>query len=157
MNERQAKAQETLSKGESQGTDSVSVNTPINTSNDSQLSKSTFFKVLLIASVLDLFSFLLNLIPFVGGIFADVIIWLPGTVILFIIYLRMGVKFNNKNSLKIAGCSLIEIIPVLNALPGFIASVVLTLGPMIAKDLIGEIPGGEQINEVQKSLSSIKK
>ncbi len=170
MNERQADVQHKLSHGRPLGQDSFNdddsnenntqkknMQGGTESDNDTHITKKTFIVVLFIATILDLFGFLLNLIPVIGGAAGDIVIWFPGMVFLFIVYLKLGVKFTSKNSLKIAGCSIIEIIPVLNALPAFMLSVILTLGPMVAKDIVEEIPGGEKIaNKVQQAISTRK-
>ena len=169
MNERQADAQHKLSHGRPLGQSSLNDENleeddargkskqSSSTGDDTQITKKVFFGMLFVATLLDLFGFLLNLIAVVGGAASDILIWFPGMIFLFVAYLKLGVKFSSKNSLKIAGCSIIELIPVLNALPGFMLSVILTLGPMVAKDIIESVPGGEKIaNKVQQAISTRK-
>ena len=170
MNIDQANTQARLSKNEPLGSDSsVNKNPRVveSSPNEEQVggvqssasgdgkvnvSKMAFFVMIVAASILDLSSALLNLIPVVGGGAADIIIWLPGTVIFFLAYLKLGVGFGGKNTLKLGGCDVVKLIPVLNALPTFLLSVFLTLGPSAVKNL----PGGEVLaNKVQQSMSVV--
>lgn len=181
MNELQARNQESFSKGESPkyhplpnrevNSDSSNDSTgesdddkaketsqPDQNNNDVKITKKVFITMLVIAIILDLAGFLLNLIFLIGNIASIILIWLPGTILFFIIYLKLGVKFSGKNSFKIAGCSIVELVPVLNALPAFTLNVVLTLGPMVAKDIVKDMPGGEGfVNKVQQAMSGTKR
>ena len=157
MNERQALTQESLSKGKDLGTSSSKENTAgsTNEGGGSTISKKTFQQVLAFAIFLDSASLLINLIPIVGGVVATVFIWIPGMMALFIIYLKLGVPFHFKNSMKFAGCNVIEMIPILNALPGFTLSVIVNLGPLVKKEEgEGGMFGGNSVqSKIQQALS----
>lgn len=85
--------------------------------------------LLSIAGFFDLLGFLLNLIPVVGGVVAIIVSTLPGNVTLYILYKKMGIDMNSPKVLKrFLGATTIEAIPVINALPGLTANVILVLG-----------------------------
>src|ERR1035437_7236191 len=76
-----------------------------NTEDERIISKKTFVIVLIIAIILDLIGYAIDILsPFLG----KSLVWVVGTPIMFLIFLNLGVKFHQKNVLKIAGCDLFE-------------------------------------------------
>ena len=183
MNERQAIAQSSLSRGENPGQDSSKrrfrrtseINDMKNGGEDidendfdgdendddseggdseggtttsggeKKISKSTFGWMLAIALILDG----IGLIPIIG--------WSISSVILILIYLKLGVKFHIKNVLKFGACDLIKLIPGLSLIPAFVLSVILNVGPMV-EGIEESIPGGEMVQHaVQKAISTTKR
>ena len=152
MNEKQATRQRDFSQGKNPGRDSLSdrdetnySNGVVGGSNEKKILKSTFIIMIGVALVLDL----IGLIPFLG--------WFISSLILILIYLKLGVKFHLKNVMKFGGCDLIKLIPGLSIIPSFVLSVILNLGPM-TEGLEDSIPGGEAIaHSVQKAISMTKK
>lgn len=128
MNEDQALAQQQLAQEMEDQTNGDS------SSEEKTITRSTFYKMIALAAVFDIVSALINLIVVVGGFISTVFITAPGFGLFFFIYRKLGLKFHLKNSSKFGSSALIEAIPILNALPGFVLSVVLNLGPMIQKD-----------------------
>ncbi len=152
MNERQAAAQRDYSQGKSPGKDSSPTQEKMNYNgelieggDEKKIAKSTFIIMIGVGLVLDL----IGLIPALG--------WFTSSLILILIYLKLGVKFHLKNVLKFGGCDLIKLIPGLSIIPAFTLSVILNLGPMI-EGLEDSIPGGEIVaHSVQKAISMTKK
>ena len=164
MNERQANAQRNLQEGKGLGQDSsrrsfrrgqneygeedeeygVEEETPP----EKKISKFTFGVMIVVAILLSVLAFFL---PFIG--------WLIGTVVMGVTYWALGVKFNKKNLLKFGACDAVELIPVVNAIPTFILSVFLNLGPMVQgfEELASSIPGGELAEQVAKIALKGKK
>ena len=151
MNERQASAQEKLSKQDA----------PEESSGDSglpKIEKGTFFWVLGVAGVADLLSVLCGWLTLDGGLIQDIFVTVPATTVLVIIYIWKGVKFNSKNVFKIVGCDATKIIPLANMLPTFILNVVLTMGPLVdIGSITKKIPGGEIANKVQNSIANTRR
>jgi hypothetical protein len=155
MNERQARTQHKLSTGGDLGQDSSdNFNDKKNVGGDKveeigddkkTITKTTFIIMIGVGLILDVIS----LIPFLG--------WFFSTVVLILIYLKLGVKFHLKNILKFGSCDLIELIPVINVVPAFTLATILNLGPMVEgiEDLV---PAGEAVaHKVQKMMSMTKK
>jgi predicted nucleic acid-binding Zn ribbon protein len=151
MNEKQATTQQKLSHRRPIGQDStddsdtdIEQNTEI-TNDEKKIKKSTFIIMIGVGLLLDA----VGLIPLLG--------WFTSSLILILIYLKLGVKFHLKNVLKFGACDLIKLIPGLSIIPAFTLSVILNLGPMI-EGLEDAIPGGEAVvHSVQKALSDTKK
>jgi len=91
---------------------------------------------------------LLHFIPAVGNVAAiilttllDILAWL-----VFYVWFKMnGVSFANpKRALSLNGGFILELIPILNALPAWTLAVVLIIGSMKAEALIAkQVPGGD--------------
>ena len=73
--------------------------------------------------------------------FIDLIIDIPGMIVLFLIFLSIGIKMNTKRVLKIGGCDIIKALPVLNAIPAFTLSALLTMGPLVIKEVEEKVSG----------------
>lgn len=156
MNERQADSQYKLSKGRPLGQNSLNDEKSNETNivnkrhiesggGEKTIAKSTFILMIGVGLVLDL----VGLIPALG--------WFTSSLILILIYLKLGVKFHLKNVLKFGSCDLVKLVPGLSIIPAFTLSVILNLGPMI-EGLEDTIPGGEAVaHSVQKALSATKK
>lgn len=104
-----------------------------------------FFVALLFAAVFDGISFVINFLPFVGGVISGVIVMPIGLAVLAYIHKLGGVSFDKKIRANFLIGAVVEAIPFLNALPGMIAIVVLCkLTPLAIKQLnnnkvLGEI------------------
>lgn len=150
MNERQANTQHKLSKGRSLGQDSSSAysdteNIQTNTEGEKKISKAKFIMMIAVGLILDI----IGLIPFLG--------WLFSSVVLILIYYKLGVKFHLKNILKFGSCDLIKLIPIISIIPTFTLAVILNIGPMV-EGVEDMIPGGEGVvHKVQKAMSMTKK
>ncbi len=102
-------------------------------------SRTDFFFMMGIAGFYDLLSALLNLIPFIGGVFSSVLVTPVALLNLYIMYSKRGISFKStKSVMKFGGASLIEFIPVLNFLPGFMLNVVLNYPPPIVKNTLNK-------------------
>lgn len=89
-----------------------------------RITKVTFFLMLSCAILFDLAMGLIQLIPVAGSVIATVFNVVP-LLGFFIWYKILGISFANpKRSLSFFGASLIEFIPVLNALPTWTAEVI---------------------------------
>ncbi|MEI6553083.1 MAG: hypothetical protein WCO09_00785 [bacterium] len=142
MNYKQARIQGRLSQGKSLGQDSSIRPSKHNQNNnedanddryniytknrdsgedrkDKKVSKTTFLIMLFVALILDI----IGLVPILG--------WFISSLILIIIYIKLGVKFHLKNILKFGACDTLKFIPFLSLFPSFFLSVFLNLGPMV--------------------------
>ncbi len=152
MNERQARTQHRLSTrgylGEDSSDDFDEEEYSENSSGDKgekTITKTTFIIMIIVGLVLDI----IGLLPILG--------WFVSSVILILIYLKLGVKFHFKNVSKFAACDLIKLIPILDIIPAFTLAIILNLAPMV-EGLSESIPGGPAIaNKVQKAMSMTKK
>lgn len=91
-----------------------------------RIGKVDYAILMSVAGFFDILSFLLNLIPYVGGVISMVVVTIPGTLTFYILYKKRGVEFKTtKGMLRFWGSSLIEMIPVINILPGFMLNVTL--------------------------------
>ena len=79
------------------------------------------------------------------------------TVTIILIYRKLGVKFHIKNVLKFGACDLTKAIPGLSLIPAFVLSLILNVGPMV-EGIEESIPGGEMVQHaVQKAISTTKR
>lgn len=107
-----------------------------------EFSRTDFIFVLCIAGFYDLLSFVFNLLPIVGGFISSVFIMPAATLNLFIMYRNRGISFKTpKSILKFGGTSLIELIPVINALPAFMLNVFLNYTPPEIKGAVSKVTG----------------
>lgn len=89
-----------------------------------------FTFVLCVGAFYDFLSFILNLIPVVGGVASALTVTPIAMINLFIMYSKRGISLRStKKMLTFGGTSLIEFIPVLNAVPGFMLNVILNYPP----------------------------
>lgn len=91
-----------------------------------RISKPTAAIMVSTALFFDLIGLLLNFIPFIGWIIIwilNVIIWL----ILFFWFKIKGVKYSSKRALNLGGGLLLEMIPILDALPAWTLAVILMI------------------------------
>lgn len=109
-----------------------------------ELSYTTTFLMVGTALLFDVLQFLLQAIPIAGQILAWVFSLIAGGILIFWFYLH-GIKFNTPKRLFSMGIGgLIEMIPVVNALPGWTIAVLLVIGTTKANRIAKIIPGGEQ-------------
>jgi hypothetical protein len=115
--------------------------------NGKKTSKIDFVFMLGVAGFFDLISGLINLIPGIGGFMSTIFITPTGTFILWFMYKKRGIEFKSAKSIaKFGGASLIELVPVLNVLPGFILNVLLNYGGKEAKEMVGNtVPGAKSL------------
>lgn len=92
---------------------------------------------------------LLHFIPFIGNFSATIATTLMDVWAFLTLYIWLklhGVSFANpKRGLTMAGTLLVELIPVLNALPAWTASVVIIFLTTRAEELLQKASGGEKI------------
>lgn len=92
----------------------------------SKISNGDFVMLMLVACFFDALSFVLNLLPVIGGVVAMILSTIPGNGILWIMYSRLGINMKSSRvSKRFWGSAIIEFIPVVNALPAMIANVML--------------------------------
>ena len=108
---------------------------------ESKISKSTFVFMLIVAGFFDLVGLLINLIPVLGGVLLDI-----GTVmagfIFFIWFKLKGANFvKPTRALGFGGGLLAELIPVVNAAPAWILSVIIIVMSTWAEDKIQATTG----------------
>ena len=115
---------------------------------DPKINESTKWLMLGVAIFFDTASALINLIPIVGqafsffvGLFATMTFWLWFKI--------NGMNFAKpKNVFGLAGGSIIEMIPVLNALPAWTATILyLTRVEKVINKTIGQVPGGKMVSK----------
>lgn len=92
-----------------------------------ELSSADNFTLMVVAGGFDLASFLANAIfPTVGSVVSSFMIMPIGYLVLYLMYKRRGIDFQmSKLTGKILGGAFIELIPFINALPGFMLSIYL--------------------------------
>ncbi len=101
------------------------------------LTMTTMVLLFGLSAVFDLSDFLLNLIPYVGGILADILVVLPGTFTLWFMYRRKGIDMkSNKVMFRFFATTAMSFIPVINALPDFLLKTFLIVGAAKAKDIL---------------------
>jgi hypothetical protein len=159
MNERQAESQYKLSNKRNPGRSSVfkkneeddfededSMYLNSEDEPEKRVSVKAFLLSIIFGLVLDVVSFFL---PILG--------WSVGTVLIILLYFKLGVKFHFKNLMKFGGCSFIESIPVINMFPAFTLAIILNVGPMVwGGEQEGEEPS-QSAHKVQRAISMIKK
>lgn len=95
-------------------------------SGERRITKSTAGMMVIVALLFDLIEILLNLVPFLGWILIwlmDMLVWLT----FFLWFKVRGVGFSSKRSLSLGLGLLIEIIPVVDILPGWTLAVILMI------------------------------
>jgi len=122
-----------------------------------KLKESQKWLMLGVAIAVDATSALVNLIPIVGQI-ASFFVGLFFTMTFWLWFKMNGMNFSKpKNILGLAGGSIIEMIPVLNALPAWTATVLyLTRVEKIIDKTVAQVPGASKISNVV-SISQGKK
>jgi hypothetical protein len=111
---------------------------------------TTTTKILMVGTAIffDVVQLLVNFIPGIGqvlavlvNIFAQMTFWLWFTM--------KGVKYNSGKRLgAFLGGFLLELIPILDALPGITIEVVAILGTLEAEKILGNVPGGNMVASV---------
>ncbi len=118
------------------------------------LSLAWFFVALILAAIFDGISFVINLLPSVGGVLSGVAIMPIGLAVLGYIHKLGGVSFNKKIRSNFLIGAVVEAIPVLNALPGMIAVVVLCkLTPLAIK----QINNNKVLGEINPAVGAYQK
>lgn len=106
-----------------------------------KISKKDFFLMLAVAVFFDIVLALIQLIPVAGSVMASVFGVIP-FMGFFIWYQLLGLDFKNpKKAFTFFGCSILEFIPVINALPAWTCEVVV-MYIMQKKDIILEKAAG---------------
>lgn len=112
--------------------------------------------MLAVAGVFDLIQFLISFIPYVGwiiSVFLSIFVWLT-----FYMWFKLnGISFLDKGSrlaITFFLGAIIEVIPIINILPGWTLSVVLMLLIIRAEDVIFN-KTGKNI-EIQKIIKKIR-
>ncbi|MEQ1561335.1 MAG: hypothetical protein ABL899_01270 [Nitrospira sp.] len=100
----------------------------------------------------DICQALADFIPFAGwiaGVFVNIFAFLT-----FYVWLKMlGMSFvNPKRAGIMGGGFLIEMIPIVNALPAWTFAVVTLIGTTKAKRIIGKIPGGSSVIKINEEV-----
>ena len=118
--------------------------------NKPQISEATKWLMLGTAIFFDVVS-LVSLIPFVGWVLGW-LVWLFATMTFWLWFKMAGMNFSKpKNVLGLAGGSVMEMIPYLNALPIWTATILyLTRIEKIVNKTVGQIPGGKIAQSVIK-------
>lgn len=128
-----------------------------------EISKITMWAMIAVALFFDGLQFgadLMNFIPFAGFILAWVItsgISIFAFLTFFLWFQLQGIKFNSKIVATTVGAFFIELIPVLNALPAWTLSVVVTLLFFQSKEILDKVaPGiGKIIDKDAKSNTTV--
>lgn len=90
-----------------------------------KISTQTFVFMLIVAGLFDLISLLINLIPAVGGLIDGILITPFATMLFYFWYKKHDVSYSNSSRMAVMVIvPLIEFIPIINALPGWILEVV---------------------------------
>ncbi len=115
---------------------------------ESKLTTLTAGLMITVAVIFDIIQALLDLlhfIPLVGNIFAIISTSLLSVFAWLTFYLWMKIKgidfASPKRSLSLGGGFIFELIPILNALPGWTLAVILIIGSMRAEELIAKTTG----------------
>ncbi len=109
--------------------------------NDPQISKKDFALMLTVAIFFDVVLAVIQLIPIVGSVAASVFNVIP-FIGFFIWYQLLGLDFKKpKKAFTFFGCSLIEFIPVINALPGWTSEVVIMYIMQKKDDILAKAVG----------------
>lgn len=97
-----------------------------NNPRSSKINTGNFVTLIMVAGFFDGLSLVLNLLPVVGGVASMIFSALPGNAILYLMYSRLGIDMKSARVAKrFWGSAIIEFVPVVNALPGMITSVLL--------------------------------
>ena len=103
----------------------------------SNVGPTDYISFLTVALLLDTFSFLFNLIPIIGGVASDLLISLPGSLILYLMYSRKNIDIKSgKNMIKFFGTLALKFVPIVNALPEFTLNVLMMLGSEKIKEFL---------------------
>lgn len=102
-----------------------------------KISRITFGLMLAVAILFDLASFLINLIPFVGGAVSSITITPLATLTFFLWFKMHGVSYNKTSRWATAIITpIIEFIPVLNAFPTWILEVIIITVSVNAEETV---------------------
>jgi hypothetical protein len=103
-----------------------------------RISKPTAIIMVSIIAFLELIQILLNFLPGPGWIviwLMDVLIWLT----YFLWFKIKGVGFSSKRALNLGGSFLIEMIPIIDALPGWTLAVILMIRSSWKEDALNSL------------------
>ncbi len=110
---------------------------------DANISLVGFILMLLLAVMFDIAGFIINLIPFVGGVIEDLTIT-PMAIFAFWIWFKMKGISLTKGTRKLvtAACIVVGFIPIINALPKWTCEIVYMYisvkGSRLAKNAFGK-------------------
>lgn len=118
----------------------------------SKIPKTTVEMMVAVAVILDLIQFLVNFIPTVGQIISTIVSVISYTIF-GIWFLMYGVNIITKSSVVF---SILELIPIINALPTFTALVIKRVADLKSEEALRKIPLAKtaiKIGQKEKTLN----
>jgi hypothetical protein len=112
---------------------------------ESKINESQKWLMLGVAIFFDIIS-LINLIPIIGWVIGW-FVWIFAFMTFFLWFKMNGMSFSRpKNLFSFIGGSAIELIPILNILPAWTATILyLTRAQKIINETISQVPGGKAV------------
>jgi hypothetical protein len=122
-----------------------------------RISKTTGILMLIVAVFFDLLNAGVNLIPVAGQIMAELITVFAYCCLWFWFSLKGVSLVSKKRAFRFFGVSIIELIPILNVLPGITLSVLLTIAQVQLEDrtLLAQQNADQKDQEMQELENSV--